>query len=97
MRHRNRRHANPARGPQWQVRLARGAKGPGCKGDPTRVLLACNDLRRKSSHKVLRRLPEVLSSARQTLAIYKADCRYMASPAMGPGHWRAPGHGPRET
>ena len=92
MRHRNRRHADPTRSPQWHVRLARRAKGPGCQGDPTRVLLARNDLRRKLGHKVLRSLLEVFSSIRQPFAIHKTDCPYMASPALGPGHCRAPAH-----
>jgi hypothetical protein len=34
-------------------RLSRRAKGPSCKGDPSRFLLARNDLRRKSGHKVM--------------------------------------------
>jgi hypothetical protein len=49
-----------------------------------------------SGHKVLRSLPEVFSSIRQPLAIYKADRPHMASPALGPGHRRAPAHGSGE-
>ena len=91
--HRDRRRPNPARSPQRYLRLSRRAKGPSRKGDPSRFLLARNDLRRKSGCKVLRSLPEVFSSIRQPLAIYKADRPHMASPALGPGHRRAPAHG----
>src|SRR5688572_30096145 len=87
--HRDRRRPNPARSPQWYLRLSRRAEGPGRKGDPPRFLLARNDLRRKSGRKVLRRLPEVFSSLRQPLAIHKTDRPYMASPALGPSHHRA--------
>jgi hypothetical protein len=53
------------------LRLSRRAKGPSRKGDPPRLLLARNDLRRKSGCKVLRSLPEVFSSIRQPLPIHK--------------------------
>jgi hypothetical protein len=92
----DRRRPNPARSPQWYLRLSRRAKGPSRKGDPPRFLLARNDLRRKSGHKVLRSLPEVFSSIRQPLAIHKTDRPHMASPALGPGHRRAPAHGSGE-
>jgi hypothetical protein len=39
--HRDRRHPNPVRSPQWYLRLSRRAKGPSRKGDPPRFLLAC--------------------------------------------------------
>jgi hypothetical protein len=74
------------------LRLSRRAKGPSRKGDSSRFLLARNDLRRKSGHKVLRSLPEVFSSIRQPFAIHKTDRPHMASPALGPGHCRAPAH-----
>jgi transposase InsO family protein len=93
MRHRNRRCLDPTRSPQWYLRLSHRAKGPSCQGDPPRFLLARNDLRRKSGHKVLRSLPEVLPSIRKPFAIYKADRPHMASPALGPRHRRAPTHG----
>jgi transposase InsO family protein len=87
--HQDRRRPNHARSPQWYLRLSRRAKGPSRKGDPPRILLARNDLRRKSGHKVLRSLPEVFSLIRQPLAIHKADRSHMASRALGPGHRRA--------
>jgi hypothetical protein len=94
--HRDRRRPNLMRSPQWYLRLSRRAKGPSRKGDPSRFLLACNDLRRKSGHKVLRGLPEVFSSIRQPFAIHKTDRPHMASSALGPGHCRAPAHGSGE-
>ena len=39
MRHRNRRHPDPARSPQRNLRLSLRAQGPRCQGDPSRILL----------------------------------------------------------
>ena len=94
--HRDRRRPNPTRSPQRDLRLSRRAKGLSRKGDPSRFLLARNDLRRKSGHKVLRSLPEVFSLIRQPFAIHKTNRPHMASPALGPGHCRAPAHGSGE-
>jgi hypothetical protein len=94
--HRDRRRPNPARSSQRYLRLSCRAKGPGRKGDPSRFLLARNDLCRKSGHKVLRSLPEVFSSIRQPFVIHETNCPHVASPALGPGHCRAPAHGSRE-
>jgi hypothetical protein len=70
--------------------------GPCRKGDPSRFLLARHDLRRKSGHKVLRSLPEVLSTLGKPFAIHNANRPHVAPSALGPGHCRAPSHGPRE-
>jgi transposase InsO family protein len=94
--HRDRRRPNPARSPQRYLRLSRRAKGPSRKGDLSRFLLARNDLRRKSGHKVLRSLPEIFSSIRQPFAIHETNRPHMASPALGPRHCRAPAHGSGE-
>jgi hypothetical protein len=78
------------------LRLSRRAKGPSRKVDPSRFLLARNDLRRKSGHKVLRSLPEVFSSIRKPFAIHETNRPHMASSTLGPGHCRAPAHGSGE-
>jgi hypothetical protein len=94
--HRDRRPPDRARSPQRHLWLSLRAQGPRCQGDSSRFLLARYNLRRKSSHEVVRRLPEVLSPFRQPLAVYKADRPHMATSTIGARHCRATTHGPRE-
>jgi transposase InsO family protein len=69
--HRDRRPLDPTRSPQRHLWVPLRAQGPRCQGDPSRFLLARYNLRRKSSHEVLRSLPEVLSPFGQPLAVTK--------------------------
>jgi hypothetical protein len=93
MRHRDRRHLDPARSPHRNLRLSRGAKGPSCQGDPSRLLLACYDLHRELGHKVVRSLPEVFSTLGKPFAIHKADRPHVAPSALGA--WTLSGRYPR--
>jgi hypothetical protein len=59
------------------------AQGPRCQGDPSRILLARYNLRRESSHEVVRSLPEVFSPLGQPFRVHQADCPHMATSTLG--------------
>jgi hypothetical protein len=96
MHNRNRRHSNPSQSPQRNLRLPLRAQGPRCQGDPSRILLARNNLHRESSHAVMRSLPEVFSPLGQPFAVHQADCPHMATSMLGAGYRRATTYGSRE-
>jgi hypothetical protein len=96
MRHRNQRHSDPTRSPQRNLRLPLKAQGPRCQGDPSRILLARDNLRRKSSHAVVRSLPKVFSPLGQPFAVHKADRPHMATSMLGAGYCRTTTYGSRE-
>jgi hypothetical protein len=96
MRHRNRRHSDPTRSPQPNLRLPLRAQGPRCQGDPPRILLARYNLRCESSHEVMQSLPEVFSPLGQPFAVHQAYCPHMATSTLGAGYCRATTYGSRE-
>jgi hypothetical protein len=96
MRDRNRRHSNPSRNPQRNLRLPLRAQGPRCQGDPSRILLARDNLHRKSSHEVLRSMPEVFSLFEQPFAVHQVDRSHMATSMLGAGHYRTTSYGSRK-
>jgi hypothetical protein len=96
MRDRNRRHSNPSRSPQRNLRLPLRAQGPRCQDDPSRILLACANPHRKSSHEVLRSMPKVFSPLEQPFAVHQADRPHMATLTLGAGYCRTTTYGSRE-
>jgi hypothetical protein len=96
MRHRNRRHSNPSQSPQRNLWLPLRAQVPRCQGDPSRILLACDNLRRESSHEVMRSLPEVFFTLGKPFAVHQADRPHMATSTLGAGYCRATTYGSRE-
>jgi hypothetical protein len=92
----NRRHLNPSRSPQRNLRVPLRAQGPRCQGDPSRILLVRDNLYHESSHEVLRSMPEVFSPLEQPFVVHQADCPHMATSTLGAGYCRTTAYGSRE-
>jgi hypothetical protein len=96
MHDRNRRHSNPSQSPKRNLRFPFRAQGPRCQGDPSRILLARDNLRCKSSHEVLRSMPKVFPPLEQPFAVHQADRPHMATSTLGAGYCQTTTYGSRQ-